>query len=134
MNVHAVKRHGGIRKKTAEEHEKRMGNANLGINYTATQNATDQISQVAEVSLKDTVDAAYLEMHALLALSAGDAVDKLKEHLLKDQELATKVADVYQQLAALVQKATDEFEKLDNKKSTSQVSINSHHQVKGGLK
>lgn len=111
-----------------------MDNGNVKINYATTQSTTDKVNQDAETSLKETVNTAYQKMYALLALSAGDAVDKIKEQLLKDQELAVKAADLYQQLAALIQKAADEFQNLDNQKSSSQVNISTHRQVMGGVK
>ncbi len=97
---------------------------NIGVNYGTVETVTAAVASEAAIQLESDINTAYQEMSTLLANSAGEGVDKIKEELAEDQLLAAAAATMYRELADLVKKASDEMEALDNAISATSFTVN----------
>lgn len=97
---------------------------NIGVNYGMVQAVTATVARNAAVQLENDINSAYQEMTSLMALSAGDGVEKIREQLAEEQKLAAGMAELYRGLADLVKRASDALEEHDSTKSRTTVAAN----------
>lgn len=96
--------------------------ADVKINYGVVETTVTDVNQEAARGLEEEISTVYQEMYDLLAESAGESVESIREQLLEEKELAVRAAKLYQEIARLIKKASDEFQKLDNRKAMTTVS------------